>query len=136
MMTILVRYSNIFQNILTPLCRVYIGRLRNGGQRNKKGCFQHSPHQNHLHKNQDFQIEGEGGRPPSNLDRPLSRYLNHPKSFKVFHGSGIVKNCDTVQIQNSTFFHESFKYLILDKIEKKLVQLNLPSKNYRVPELV
>ena len=36
-------FLNIFQNILTPLCRVYIVSQRNLGPRNKTGCFQHPP---------------------------------------------------------------------------------------------
>ena len=34
-------FSNIFQNILTPLFRTYVGRPRKVGPRNKRGCFQH-----------------------------------------------------------------------------------------------
>ena len=32
-------FSNIFSNILMPLCRVYFGIQRNVGLRNKRGCF-------------------------------------------------------------------------------------------------
>ena len=36
-------FLNIFQNILTPLCRVYNGSPRNVGPRIDRGCFQHRP---------------------------------------------------------------------------------------------
>ena len=41
--TYLRDFLNIFSNILTALCRVYIIIPRNVGPRNKRECFQHPP---------------------------------------------------------------------------------------------
>ena len=36
-------FLNIFSNMLMPLFWTYLGRPRNVGQRNKRGCFWHPP---------------------------------------------------------------------------------------------
>ena len=47
-------FLNIFSNMLMPLFWTYLGRPRNVGQRNKRGCFWHPPIQQ-LSKTQKIQ---------------------------------------------------------------------------------